>query len=58
MNKTSNLKQQIEKLKVLDEKLVAYMHETNKNNNSFFYTSDKEQILNIEVLQIQEYNNK
>ena len=37
--------QQIEKLKMLDEKLVAYMHETNKNNNSFFYTSDKEQIV-------------
>lgn len=50
--------QQIEKDKLLDEKLVAYMHETNKNNNSFFYTSDKEQIVTNNTNSIIYFNRK
>lgn len=50
--------QKIETDKLLDAKLVAYMHETNKNNNSFFYTSDKEQIITNNTGSIIYFNRK
>lgn len=50
--------QRIEKEKLLDTKLVQYMHETNKNNNTFFYTSDKEQMVTNNTGSIIYFNRK
>ena len=42
----------------LDTLLSAYMHLTNKNNNSYFYTSDKEQIVTNNTGSIIYFNKK
>ena len=42
----------------LDKLLSAYMHLTNKNNNSYFYTSDNEQIVTNNTGSIIYFNKK
>lgn len=42
----------------LDGLLLSYMHETNRNNNSYFYTSDKEQIVTNNTGSVIYFNKK